>query len=42
MVTDMCRALKSAVCRLVVDVGLAEGEKIREVGKCFVPDLVRI
>ncbi len=38
----MCRALESAVCCFVVAVGLAEGEQICEVGKCFVPDHVCI
>ncbi len=42
MVADMRRALESAVCCFVVAIGLAEGEQIREVGKCFVPDFVRI
>jgi hypothetical protein len=38
----MRRALESAVCCFVVAIGLAEGEQIREVGKCFVPDFVCI
>ncbi len=42
MVADMRRALKSAVCCFVIAVGLVEGEQICEVGKYFVPDLVRI
>ncbi len=42
MVADMRRALKSGVCCFVIAVGLAEGEQLREVGKCFVPDLVHI
>ena len=37
---NMCHGLKSGC--LVVDVGIVEGEKIHEVGKCFVPDLVCI
>ncbi len=38
----MRRALESAVGCFVIAVGLVEGEQIREVGKCFVPDLVCI
>ncbi len=34
--------IKSDVCCFVIAVGLAEGEQIHEVGKCFVPDLVCI
>jgi hypothetical protein len=35
-------ALESAVCCFVVALGLAKREKIHEVGKCFVPDLLCI
>ncbi len=42
MVADMRHALESAVCCFVIAVGLAKGEQINEVGKCFVPDLVFI
>jgi hypothetical protein len=38
----MRRALESTVCCFVITVGLAEGKQLREVGKCFVPDLVHI
>ncbi len=39
---DMSHDLESAVCCFVVAVGLAEGEQLREVSKCFVPDFVCI
>ncbi len=42
MITDVGYALESTVCCFVIPLGLAEGEKIQEVGKCFVPVLVCI